>query len=227
MSTSKQKAKKPVYKCWWFWTIIGAAVATIAIVLFLILKGPSFAKTDINGLSIDKACEEVRKNGWDVLDVRNGNNEDEYSNCRNTDNKVVAYVYRDNVQKVSIWYDGEKPEKDEKTEQKEETTTKETTTTTSTPASTTTSTSSPSSNWKQILSDYEAWVDQYVAFMQKYKNASASDMTSMYNDYIKLTGQISDWTTKLNNAQGSLSGSNLTEYLNTLNRINAKMASVN
>lgn len=87
-------------------------------------------------------------------------------------------------------------------------------------------TSSSSSEWKQFLKDYEAWVDKYVAFMKKYKNASTSDMASMMSEYSSLMSDLTSWSEKSKNMQSSLSGSDLTEYINTLSRITQKLSSI-
>lgn len=87
-------------------------------------------------------------------------------------------------------------------------------------------TNSSSSEWKQFLKDYEAWVDKYVAFMKKYKNASTSDMTSMMSEYSSLLSDLTSWSEKSKNMQSNLSGSDLTEYINTLSRITQKLSSI-
>ena len=74
------------------------------------------------------------------------------------------------------------------------------------------------------MNDYEAWVDKYVTFMKKYKNASSSDMAAMMSDYTELLNQQKEWTDKLSNLRGELSSSDLTQYLNTLARINQKLS---
>ena len=123
-----------------------------------------------------------------------------------------------------------KEEKEEKTEEKEEKTEEtkptETPSTPSTPPSTPTQQSSSSSEWKQFLKDYEAWVDKYVAFMKKYKNASASDLAGMMSDYSSLMSEMTTWSNKASKMQSSLSGSDLTEYINTLNRVTTKLNSI-
>lgn len=88
------------------------------------------------------------------------------------------------------------------------------------------SSSSSSAEWRQFLKDYEAWVDSYVSFMKKYKNASASEMASMMSDYSRLMSEISTWSQKASDWQGKLTAGDLTEYLNTLARITEKINSI-
>lgn len=87
------------------------------------------------------------------------------------------------------------------------------------------SSSSSSSNWKQLLKDYESWVDDYVSFMSKYKNADSSQMASMLSDYTKLLSEMTEWSEKMDEMEDDLSGSDLTEYINTLSRITQKLNS--
>lgn len=90
-------------------------------------------------------------------------------------------------------------------------------------SSSTSSGSSSSYNWRQFLADYEKWMNDYVDFMKRYKNANPSDLTSMMSDYTKLLSEQTEWSNKASDLQGDLSGSDLTEYLNTLNRITQKL----
>lgn len=85
---------------------------------------------------------------------------------------------------------------------------------------------SSSSEWKQLLKDYEAWVDKYIAFMKKYKNASATELAGMMSEYSSLMSDMTAWSEKVNNMEDNLSGSDLTEYLNTLSRISQKLSSI-
>lgn len=240
----EKKSKKPIYKNWWFWLLTGLGVVILAVIIVLAIpKGDKndnkteveqvyteLKEVDVNGMTISEACEKVREAGWTVSEVAGNNDYTEKSDCSDTERKVVTVYYN----KEKYYHDGSEKSNYEtvsfrfQNEKKSTESSSSSSSTTSSNSNTSSSTtSSSSSSWKSILSEYEAWVDKYVEFMKKYKNASASDLASMSSDYTKLTSQISDWTKKLQDAQGSLSGSDLTEYLNTLNRINAKMAAAN
>lgn len=85
--------------------------------------------------------------------------------------------------------------------------------------------SSSSANWKQLIKDYEAWVDDYIAFMKKYKDADSSQLSSMMSDYSKLMSDMSEWSKKMDDMEDELSGNDLTEYLKELTRITQKLNS--
>lgn len=86
------------------------------------------------------------------------------------------------------------------------------------------SSSSANSSWKQLLSEYEAWVNDYVDFMKKYNNTSdTSAKMAMLGDYSRLVDEMTAWSQKVENMKGSLSNSDLTEYIQTVNRVNQKL----
>jgi hypothetical protein len=79
-------------------------------------------------------------------------------------------------------------------------------------------------SYLEFLQEYEAWVDEYVAFMQKYK-ANPSDVTLLM-DYSRLLGEMTEWSNKSTNLSAGLTGAELKEYLAANTRILAKLASV-
>ena len=79
-----------------------------------------------------------------------------------------------------------------------------------------------STNWKQFLKDYEKWVDSYISVYNKYK-ANPSD-PSLLSDYTALAAKASEWASKASEIQDDLSGSDLTEYTKTMNRIMQKIS---
>ena len=98
------------------------------------------------------------------------------------------------------------------------------TTTTSTPTTTTVPASNSNYEWKEFLADYEDWVDDYVAFMKKYK-ANPTDF-SLLTDYAKMSAKAIEWSNKASEIQEDLSPAELTEYMQTLSRITQKLASI-
>lgn len=98
---------------------------------------------------------------------------------------------------------------------------------TSSSSTSTESSSSSSSTWRQILSDYETWMNKYIDFMIKYKNTTdTTALTSMLSEYSTLVSEMSEWSKKLDDAQDDLSVSDLNEYIQTLNRINQRLSEV-
>ncbi len=92
-------------------------------------------------------------------------------------------------------------------------------------STTTTSTASSSnSQWRQVLSDYEAFMNKYVDFMKKYKNSS--DTSSMLADYSKLMKEYADWTQKIGDMKSDLSGDDLSYYLEVMGRVSKKLSEV-
>ena len=95
--------------------------------------------------------------------------------------------------------------------------------------STSTNQSNTSSNttWRQVLSEYEAWMNKYIDFMVKYKNTTDnSARMSMMSEYSTLTTEMSEWTQKLDGIKGDLSTSDLNEYVQTLTRINQRLSEI-
>lgn len=87
------------------------------------------------------------------------------------------------------------------------------------------SSSSSDSEWKKFLKEYETWVDKYIAFMKKYKNASPSDIKSMASEYRQMISELSAWSSKSIKIQSGLSSSDRQEYIKTVERINEKLNS--
>ena len=84
--------------------------------------------------------------------------------------------------------------------------------------------SSSNSQWRQVLSDYEAFMNKYVDFMKKYKNSS--NTSSMLADYSKLMKEYADWTKKIGDMKSDLSGDDLSYYLEAMGRVSKKLSEV-
>ena len=81
-------------------------------------------------------------------------------------------------------------------------------------------------DWREFLREYEAWVDSYIEFMEKY-NENPTDLT-LLTDYMKLMDEYIEWAEKAENVEVELANSPeaLKEYMETLTRIIGKLASI-
>ena len=131
-------------------------------------------------------------------------------------------------------YLAENAQTDETTPSSDSTDTTDTQTTPTTPTTPSTpSTPSGDTNtsdgttWKTLLAEYENWVDKYVEFRKRYKNASTSEMASMMTEAQTLSQEMVEWSNKVSNMQSTMSTSDLVEYQNSLNRIRSKLEEAN
>ncbi len=128
----------------------------------------------------------------------------------------------------------EEPEDDEDaenefTEEPVVTTTSTTIATTSTTDVTTMTTlaetedASHAEGWREFLQDYEAWVDSYITFMEKYK-ANPTDLT-LLSDYAKMMSEMSEWSLKADELELEIEDpEEALEYSAELLRIAGKLA---
>ena len=73
--------------------------------------------------------------------------------------------------------------------------------------------------------DYEAYIDEYVAFMQKYQDGGQP--VSMLSDYMEMLQKQQEMTDAFNSYdQSQLSNEELQYYLEVQNRVNQKLLSV-
>ncbi len=83
------------------------------------------------------------------------------------------------------------------------------------------------SNIKDLLDSYERFVDEYVAFMQRYANADSEEMLSMVGDYYNLIIQLGEFEEKVNALDESdLTTAEWAYYLEVVNRVNLKLLSI-
>lgn len=80
--------------------------------------------------------------------------------------------------------------------------------------------------WRQFLADYEVWVDEYVALMEKY-NDNPTDPT-LITDYTTLAQEALEWSEKAESVKAELENNPeaLKEYSETLASIAETIASV-
>ena len=70
------------------------------------------------------------------------------------------------------------------------------------------------------MEDYEAFYDEYIAFMQKY--SSSDNSLSMMTDYMSLMGKLSEWESSID----AIDESELSdEELMLFNDVNLRVAS--
>lgn len=86
----------------------------------------------------------------------------------------------------------------------------------------TTITKTDTGGWRQFLKDYEAFVDDYIAFMKKYQ-ANPTDMT-LLSDYADMMTRVSEWSENADEFSDELNDpSELAEYAKEYVRILTKM----
>ena len=79
--------------------------------------------------------------------------------------------------------------------------------------------------WRQFLQEYEAWVDDYISIVKKYKE-NPTDMTIL-TDYMEMFSHLTQWSQKADKIQGSiLDTSEALEYSKEMLRIAGKLAEV-
>lgn len=82
-------------------------------------------------------------------------------------------------------------------------------------------------DWKQLLNEYEDWVDEYISITKKYSD-NPSDMSIM-SDYFDMLGEMAEWAEKTDSMQDSLENASpdeVLEYSKELARIVNKLAEV-
>ena len=80
---------------------------------------------------------------------------------------------------------------------------------------------------KEFLDAYEACMDEYVDFMQKYMNADPTSMVSMMGDYYSILARYTEFAEKIDAFDESeLTNAELAYYLEVTNRVSQKLLSV-
>ena len=80
---------------------------------------------------------------------------------------------------------------------------------------------------KEFLDAYEACMDEYVDFMQKYMNADPSSMASMMGDYYRILTRYTEFAEKIDAFDESeLTNAELAYYLEVTSRVSQKLLSV-
>lgn len=83
-----------------------------------------------------------------------------------------------------------------------------------------------SAKWKEFLTDYETWVDDYIAVVKKQKE-NPTDMTIL-SDYTKMVTDLTEWTEKADDIAESIEDvDDALEYSKEILRIAEKMTEIN
>ena len=79
---------------------------------------------------------------------------------------------------------------------------------------------------KEALDSYEAYIDEYVAFMERYKAADATDMVAMMGDYTDMLSRYAEFAEKIDAlGESELTNAELAYYLEVTNRVSQKLLS--
>lgn len=82
-----------------------------------------------------------------------------------------------------------------------------------------------SSNFKDMMNSYEKFIDEYIAFMKKYKNSS--DTAAMIEDYSNYIDRLSDFSNKIDALdKDELSTEDYKYYIEVTTRVKKKLASI-
>lgn len=80
---------------------------------------------------------------------------------------------------------------------------------------------------KEFLDAYEACMDEYVVFMQKYMNADPASMVSMLGDYYSILARYTEFAEKIDALdENELTNAELAYYLEVTGRVSQKLLSV-
>ncbi len=78
-----------------------------------------------------------------------------------------------------------------------------------------------------FLDSYEAAMNQYCDFMEKYNSASATDQAGMLADYAQMVATYSDFAAKADAYdEDDLSNEELAYYMDVMNRVNKRLLEV-
>lgn len=87
-----------------------------------------------------------------------------------------------------------------------------------------TESNSNNTEWKQFIKDYNAWVDEYVKIVKKYK-ANPTDLSIM-TDYTKMVSEMTDWAERSEKLEEELDTTDALEFAAELAKIAQKLAEV-
>ena len=80
---------------------------------------------------------------------------------------------------------------------------------------------------KEFLDAYEAYMNEYVEFMQRYSTAEPADMAAMMGDYYAMMSRYAVFSKKIDDLDESeLNNAELAYYLEVTNRVNQKLLAV-
>jgi hypothetical protein len=215
-------------------SIVSLVVVALALTVSVIggYQSRGLEEIDIKGLSIKDACQKVKSVGWKVYKIRSSDYNDQ-TDCNNDFYKVYKYDYYTNIpsdKKVEIIYKIENQNSIPKASAEEKTsdtsastviTEKKTEALSQAPTPSHPIKSESASSWRQVIKEYEQWVDDYVAVMKRYK-ANPTD-AGLISQYTSMLSRINEWTDKVKNLKDNIEASEVSEYISALNRITVKM----
>ena len=80
---------------------------------------------------------------------------------------------------------------------------------------------------REFLDSYEACMDEYAEFMQKYMKADPNEMMKMMGDYYSILARYTEFTEKLERLDESqLTNAELAYYIEVTGRVSRKLLSV-
>ena len=80
---------------------------------------------------------------------------------------------------------------------------------------------------KEALDSYEAYMDEYIAFMERYQAADATDMVAMMGDNTDMLSRYAEFAEKIDAlGESELTNAELAYYLEVTNRVSQKLLSV-
>lgn len=206
---------------------IGIATVALVIVAVVVCQGlfkKSYEEYDLKGLTAEEACKKARGAGWEVngvIEIEGSGRTD----CYNKSVIVTDYSYYRYNNSVSIYYGEKKTEEQQNTNQEQEQEQVKAEGSSSNSSDSSNNSSSSTSSWRQVMDGYEAWVNDYVDFMVKYKNSS--NKTAMMSDYTRLLNEMTEWLRKIDSIKDDITTSDMVEYMQILNRINQKISQMN
>ncbi|MCR4632544.1 MAG: hypothetical protein K5648_00285 [Erysipelotrichaceae bacterium] len=75
---------------------------------------------------------------------------------------------------------------------------------------------------KEAIDAYEDFVDEYIAFMEKYEDSDGSDL-SLLIDYTNFMTKLTDYTDKMEKMEDDMTEAEMVYYLEVMNRCNEKI----
>lgn len=75
---------------------------------------------------------------------------------------------------------------------------------------------------KEAIDAYEDFVDEYIAFMEKYEDSDGSDL-SLLLDYTNFMSKLTDYTDKMEKMEDDMTDAEMVYYLEVMNRCNEKI----
>lgn len=79
---------------------------------------------------------------------------------------------------------------------------------------------------KEAIDSYEAFYDEYIAFMKKYQSADSSDLLGMMTDYLKMIEKESEMADKMDALENDMNDAEFAYYIEVYSRVMQKNLSL-